>query len=59
MAAPHVSGVLAAFLSARREFVGQPDRVKELLLQHCTDLKRDRPQQGAGMPNLVRMLVAT
>jgi subtilisin family serine protease len=59
MAAPHVSGVLAAFLSVRREFVGQPDRVKELLLQHCTDLKRDRTQQGAGMPNLVRMLVAT
>jgi subtilisin family serine protease len=59
MAAPHVSGVLAAFLSRRREFIGQPDRVKEILLAGCTDLGRDRPMQGAGLPNLVRMLIAT
>ncbi len=59
MAAPHVSGILAAFLSVRREFIGYPDRVKRILLQHCTDLARDRPQQGAGMPNLVKMLVNT
>jgi pimeloyl-ACP methyl ester carboxylesterase len=57
MAAPHVSGVLAAFLSVRKEFIGEPDRVKSLLLQHCTDLGRDPFQQGAGMPNLVKMLV--
>jgi subtilisin family serine protease len=59
MAAPHVSGLVAAFLSVRREFIGNPDRVKEILLGQCTDLKRDRPQQGAGMPNLVKMLVST
>ena len=59
MAAPHVSGVIAAFLSVRREFIGYPDRVKQLLLQSCTDLERDRAQQGAGMPNLVKMLVGT
>jgi subtilisin family serine protease len=59
MAAPHVSGVIAAFLSVRREFIGDPDRVKEILLANCTDLRRDRPQQGAGMPNLVKMLVNT
>jgi hypothetical protein len=59
MAAPHVSGILAAFLSRRREFIGQPDRQKRILLEHCTDLKRERQQQGAGMPNLVKMLVAT
>jgi subtilisin family serine protease len=59
MAAPHVSGVLAAFLSRRREFIGQPERVKQILLDSCTDLGRDRPMQGAGLPNLVRMLVAT
>jgi len=59
MAAPHVSGILAAFLSVRREFIGYPDRVKRLLLANCTDLERDRPQQGAGMPNLVKMLVNT
>ena len=57
MAAPHVSGMAAAFLSARKEFIGYPDRVKELLLASCMDLKRDRPQQGAGMPNLTKMLL--
>jgi len=59
MAAPHVSGIIAAYLSVRREFIGDPDRVKEILLDNCTDLRRDRPQQGAGMPNLVKMLVNT
>ena len=57
MAAPHVSGVLACFLSVRREFISYPDRVKEMLLASCTDLKRDRMHQGAGMPNLVKMLL--
>jgi len=59
MAAPHVSGVLAAFLSMRREFIGEPETVKRILLENCTDLGRDRPMQGAGMPNLVKMLMAT
>lgn len=57
MAAPHVSGLLAAFLSARTEFIGYPERVKRLLTEHCTDLKRDRYHQGAGVPNLTRMLL--
>ncbi|AOS18902.1 hypothetical protein ATY46_09760 [Xanthomonas oryzae pv. oryzae] len=48
MAAPHVSGVLAGFLSARREFIGFPDRVKQLLLETSTDLQRDRYVQGRG-----------
>jgi subtilisin family serine protease len=56
MAAPHVSGILAAFLSARREFIGYPERVKAILLDNCTDLDRDRYIQGAGLPNLVKML---
>ena len=59
MAAPHVSGVAACFLSVRREFIGYPDRVKEMLLGACTDLKRDRMHQGAGMPNLVKMLLGS
>ena len=59
MAAPHVSGLLAAFLSVRREFIGFPDRVKELLLANCSDLRRDRMMQGAGMPNLAKMLINT
>ncbi len=59
MACPHVSGIIASYLSARREFIGRPDQVKEIVLSHCTDLKRDRYHQGAGMPNLVRMLAGT
>jgi len=57
MATPHVSGLLAAFLSVRREFIGYPDRVKQILVASCTDLKRDPYIQGHGMPNLVRMLL--
>jgi subtilisin family serine protease len=59
MAAPHISGLLAAFLSVRTEFIGYPDRVKQILLDNCTDLKRDRYHQGAGLPNLSRMLLQT
>ena len=57
MAAPHVSGLLAAYLSAHKEFIGYPDRVKAMLLQYCTDLDRDPYIQGKGMPNLVKMLM--
>ena len=56
MAAPHVSGAIAAFLSVRREFIGQPERVKELVLQSAVDLKRERYVQGAGLLDLMRML---
>ena len=56
MATPHVSGILAAFLSVRKEFIGYPDRVKDLLFANCTDINRDPYFQGHGMPNLVKML---
>lgn len=59
MACPHVSGLIASFLSVRREFIGRPDEVKRLLLRHCIDLGRDRYHQGAGLPNLVHMLAGT
>jgi subtilisin family serine protease len=59
MAAPHVSGLLACYLSNRREFIGFPNRVKQILLANCTDLKRDPMHQGAGLPNLVKMLMNT
>ncbi|MEB3258154.1 MAG: S8 family peptidase [Cyanobacteriota bacterium] len=59
MAAPHISGLLAAYLSVRTEFIGYPERVKQILLDHCTDLKRDPYHQGAGLPNLSRMLLQT
>jgi subtilisin family serine protease len=56
MATPHVSGILAAFLSLRREFIGYPDQVKKILLDGCVDLGRDSYMQGAGLPNLIKML---
>ncbi len=59
MACPHVSGLLAAFLSVRREFNGRPDEVKRILLNNCNDLGRDRRHQGHGMPNLLKMLTET
>jgi subtilisin family serine protease len=58
-AAPHVSGLLAGFLSVRREFAGYPNRVKKILLDHATDLERDPYIQGRGLPNLVKMLLNT
>ncbi|MER7580569.1 S8 family serine peptidase [Kitasatospora sp. NPDC097691] len=56
MAAPHVSGVIAAFLSARPEFIGRPQQVKSLLTASATDLGRERYAQGAGLVDLMRML---
>jgi subtilisin family serine protease len=58
-AVPHVSGLLAGFLSVRREFAGYPNRVKSILLDHATDLGRDPYIQGRGLPNLVKMLLNT
>jgi subtilisin family serine protease len=59
MACPHVSGLLAAFLSARREFIGNPGKTKEILVKYCIDLARNPYHQGAGLPNLVKMLMET
>jgi serine protease AprX len=56
MAAPHVSGVVASFLSVRREFIGQPEKVKEIFLTTATDLKRDRYFQGQGLVDLMRAI---
>jgi subtilisin family serine protease len=56
MAAPHVSGVIAAFLSARPEFIGRPRQVKSLLTASATDIGRERYAQGAGLVDLMRML---
>jgi serine protease AprX len=56
MAAPHVSGVIAAFLSVRREFIGRPDRVKQIFLDTATDLKRAPSFQGRGLVDLMRAI---
>jgi subtilisin family serine protease len=59
MACPHVSGLLAAFLSTRNEFIGRPDEVKRILLDNCIDIGRSPYHQGAGIPNLMQMLANT
>jgi len=56
MAAPHVSGVAAAFLSVRREFIGQSDEVKKIFTSTATDLKRDKTFQGHGLVDLMRAI---
>lgn len=58
MAAPHVSGAIAAFLSVRREFIGQPERVKEILLANTIDLRRERKFQGMGLLDIMKALQA-
>ena len=56
MAAPHVSGAIAAFLSIRREFIGEAQKVKAVFTSTATDLGRDRYFQGAGLVDLMRAI---
>ena len=56
MAAPHVSGAIAAFLSIRREYIGEPEKVKTIFTSTATDLGRDRNFQGAGLIDLMRAI---
>lgn len=58
MSAPHVSGAIAAFLSVRREFIGQPERVKEIFLANTVDLRRERKFQGTGLLDVMKALQA-
>lgn len=58
MAAPHVSGAIAAFLSVRSEFIGEPERVKEIFLANTIDLRREPAFQGAGLLDLMKVLQA-
>jgi serine protease AprX len=55
-AAPHVSGAVAAFLSVRREFVGQPERVKQILVDSAQPLGRERQFEGGGLLDIMRAL---
>ncbi len=56
MAAPHVSGAIAAFLSIRREYIGQSEEVKRIFMRAATDLNRERYFQGAGLIDLMRAI---
>ena len=54
MAAPHVFGAIAEFLSAHMEYRGDPYKVKEIFLKTATDLGRAPNFQGAGIVDLMR-----
>ena len=56
MAAPHVSGAIAALLSVRCEFIGKTQAIKEIFLVSATDLHRDPHFQGKGLLNLFAAL---
>jgi subtilisin family serine protease len=56
MAAPHVSGAVAAFLSIRNEFIGEAEKVKRIFTSTATDLGRERYFQGAGLVDLLRAI---
>ncbi len=56
MAAPHVSGALAGFLSVRPEFIGRTTELKQMLVNSATDLGRDPNAQGAGLVDLMRLI---
>ena len=58
MSAPHVSGVVASFLSVHREFIGRPDEVKRILMDSASDLGRERVFQGAGLVDAMRAIQA-
>ena len=56
MAAPHVSGAIAALLSVRREFIGRPDEVKQIVVDAATSLGRGPDFEGGGLLDLMRAL---
>jgi subtilisin family serine protease len=56
MAAPHVSGAIAAFLSIRREFIGKALDVKRIFLEGATPLGRERYFEGRGLLDLMRSI---
>src|SRR5579864_7094550 len=56
MAAPHVSGAIAAFLSIRREFLQAPEEVKRIFLESATPLGREKYFEGRGLVDLMRAI---
>jgi subtilisin family serine protease len=56
MAAPHVSGAIAAFLSIRREFIGRPIDVKRIFLESAIPLGRERYFEGHGLVDLMKAI---
>jgi len=58
MAAPHVSGAVAAFLSVHPEYRGNPRSIKEVFLKSAMDLGRARSFQGAGLVDLMSAIMS-
>ena len=56
MAAPHAAGAAALLMARNSEFEGQPNKVKRILIESCTDLGRERNFQGAGLIDVLRAL---
>ena len=56
MAAPHVSGAAALLMARHEELKGQPARVKQILCETATDLRRERSFQGHGMVDVLRAI---
>jgi len=56
MSAAHVSGAVAAYLSARNEYIGQPFLIKKLFSDTATDLGRHEFYQGTGLIDVMRAL---
>jgi subtilisin family serine protease len=56
MAAPHVSGAIAAFLSIRREYIGRPLEVKRIFLESAMPLGRERYFEGHGLLDLMKAI---
>ncbi|MBR1123515.1 S8 family peptidase [Bradyrhizobium lablabi] len=56
MAAPHVAGATAMLMARYPELIGRPLRIKEILLQTTTDLKRESSFQGTGLLDVLRAL---
>ena len=56
MAAPHASGAAALLMARNPEFVGRPERIKQVLCDSATDLGRYSFYQGAGLLDTLRAL---
>jgi hypothetical protein len=56
MASPHVAGAAALLMARYPELIGRPLRIKEILMQTATDLKRESSFQGAGLVDVLRAL---
>ena len=59
LASAHVAGAVAALLSVRRDLIGKPLEVKDLLMRTARDLGRERSHQGAGLVDVYSALQET